>query len=69
MDVVITGAGLSGLTTAAMLREAGANVRVLEADTQIGGRIRALRDPVSDSAVGDLGPTWVWPKHQPVVSR
>jgi monoamine oxidase len=69
MDVVVIGAGLSGLTAAAMLREAGASVQLLEADAQIGGRIRALRDPVSHLAVADLGPTWVWPKYQPVVSR
>ena len=69
MDVVVIGAGLSGLTAAAVLREAGASVQLLEADAQIGGRIRALRDPTSDHAVADLGPTWVWPRHQPVVAR
>jgi len=69
MDVVVIGAGLSGLTAAAILREAGANVQLLEADAQIGGRIRALRDPASDHAIADLGPTWVWPKYQPVVAR
>ena len=69
MDVVIIGAGLSGLTAAAVLREAGANVQLLEADAQIGGRIRALRDPTNGHAVADLGPTWVWPRHQPVVAR
>jgi monoamine oxidase len=69
MDVVVIGAGLSGLTAAAVLREAGATVQLLEADAQIGGRIRALRDPTRDHAIADLGPTWVWPKHQPVVAR
>ncbi len=69
MDVVVVGAGLSGLTAAAVLREAGASVQLLEADAQIGGRIRALRDPASNHAIADLGPTWVWPRHQPVVAR
>lgn len=69
MDVVVIGAGLAGLTAAAMLREAGASVQLLEADAWIGGRIRALRDPTGGHAVADLGPTWVWPKYQPVVAR
>ena len=69
MDVVIIGAGLSGLTAAAILHEAGISVQVLEADAQIGGRIRSVRDSDSNQAVADLGPTWVWPKYQPVVAR
>jgi monoamine oxidase len=69
LDIVVIGAGLSGLTAAATLCDAGAKVQVLEASTHIGGRIRALRDPVSQHALADLGPTWVWPKYQPVVAR
>ena len=69
MDVVIIGAGLSGLTAAVTLQEAGISVQVLEADAQIGGRIRSVRDGASTQAVADLGPTWVWPKYQPVVAR
>lgn len=69
MNVVVIGAGLSGLTAAAVLRAAGANVQILEADAQIGGRIRPLRDPASNRVIADLGPTWVWPRHQPVVTR
>jgi monoamine oxidase len=69
MDVVVIGAGLSGLTAASVLREAGANVQIFEAAKRIGGRIRALRVPSKDAPVADLGPTWVWPKYQPVVER
>ena len=69
MVVVVIGAGLSGLTAAAVLCEAGADVQLVEADSQIGGRIRALRIPATTQALADLGPTWVWPKYQPVVAR
>ena len=51
MDVVVIGAGLSGLTAAATLIGSGVHVTVLEASTQIGGRIRAVRDPNSDQAI------------------
>ncbi len=69
MDVVVIGAGLSGLTAAAVLRELGADVLVIEAEAQIGGRIRALLDPDNSQYLADLGPTWVWPKYQPVVAK
>jgi putative DNA primase/helicase len=46
LNIVVIGAGLSGLTAAATLREAGASVQLVEADAHIGGRIRAMRDPV-----------------------
>ncbi|MDG1116898.1 MAG: NAD(P)/FAD-dependent oxidoreductase [Flavimaricola sp.] len=69
MDVVVIGAGLSGLTAAVTLQGKGADVQVLEAGPQIGGRIRALRDPDSGQVLADLGPTWVWPKYQPVAAR
>lgn len=69
MDSLVIGAGLAGLTAAATLREAGASVQVIEAGAQIGGRIRAVRDPEGKRALADLGPTWVWPKYQPVAAR
>jgi phytoene dehydrogenase-like protein len=39
-DVVVVGAGLAGLTCARDLHRAGLDVLVLEADTEVGGRIR-----------------------------
>ena len=66
-DIAVIGAGLAGLTCARCLADAGAEVQMFEAAARIGGRIHALRD-ASGTVLGDLGPTWVWPPHQPVVA-
>jgi len=64
--IVIIGAGLAGLATAWRLHQAGLSVVVLESETQVGGRIQPA---AVDNSHQDLGPTWVWPYAQPVVSR
>jgi monoamine oxidase len=42
-DVLVLGAGVSGLAAAARLTQAGCTVRVLDARDRVGGRIRTLR--------------------------
>ncbi|MBA2683943.1 MAG: FAD-dependent oxidoreductase [Gemmatimonadaceae bacterium] len=44
-DVIVVGAGVSGLAAARTLRERGVRVEVLEARERIGGRIFTHRDP------------------------
>ena len=68
-DVVIVGAGLSGLTAAVCLKSAGLRLCVLEGAERIGGRIQAVSANDTGEQIADLGPTWVWPRWQPVVAR
>lgn len=67
VDVVIIGAGISGLTSAALLVDVGLSVMVLEAAPQAGGRVKSLRDS-NGRHLADLGPSWVWPSFQPVAA-
>lgn len=62
----IIGAGLSGLATALRLKQAGRDVIVLEASHSTGGRIAPAGEITGHQ---DLGPTWVWPSVQPIVTQ
>lgn len=64
-DVAIIGAGLSGLTAAHRLRQAGRDVVVVEAADRIGGRL--LRQRVAGVDV-DGGGAWVGPTQDRVLS-
>lgn len=57
-DILIVGAGLTGLAIAQALVRAGRDVLVIEGRSRIGGRI--LTAEVAGAAF-DLGPTWFWP--------
>ncbi|OED38821.1 hypothetical protein AB833_18320 [Chromatiales bacterium (ex Bugula neritina AB1)] len=67
MDVLVVGAGVSGLTAAVQCRAAGYQVMVVEDMESIGGRVKSAT--IDGDYVGDLGPSWVWPPWQPVAAR
>ena len=50
-NVIIIGAGISGLAAAAELGKAGLQIIVLEARNRIGGRIYTTRDPATGAPV------------------
>lgn len=63
-DVVIVGAGASGLTAATKLRAAGTSVVVLEARDRIGGRL--WTDDI-DGAMLEIGGQWVSPDQDALI--
>lgn len=64
-EVVIIGAGLSGLHAAHILTRHGIDVKLLEARSRVGGRILTVTTKEGWGAF-DLGPTWVWAEHNQV---
>ena len=63
-DVVIIGAGASGLTAATKLREAGLSVAVLEARDRVGGR---LWTNDIEGATLEIGGQWVSPDQDALI--
>jgi monoamine oxidase len=60
-DVLIVGAGLSGLVAARELRARGLSVALLEARNRVGGRMVSAR--TSDGSIVDLGGQWGGASH------
>lgn len=70
LDVAIVGAGLSGLSLADSLLDCKRDIAVFEARKRCGGRIltHTLTAEPETSVAADLGPTWLWPEHQPRIA-
>jgi monoamine oxidase len=60
-DVVVVGAGVSGLVAATELAAVGGDVAVLEARDRVGGRTLNAALPGAGDAVVELGGQWVGP--------
>lgn len=69
-DILIVGAGLSGLTLATELARRGDDYLLVEARNRIGGRILSVESGQAGRAAGrfDLGPSWVWPGQPRIAS-
>ena len=55
--VIVIGAGFAGLSTAALLAQAGYDVTLLEKNDQAGGRARQWQ---TEGFTFDMGPSWYW---------
>ena len=51
-DVIVIGAGLAGLTAALELEAAGVDVRVIEAQNRVGGRVHSMRQLGNNKEAG-----------------
>jgi monoamine oxidase len=58
VDVVIVGAGISGLQAAVDIQNAGLSCVVLEARDRVGGKTLSI-DPLGEGKTVDMGAAWI----------
>jgi len=60
-DILIIGAGLTGLTIAYQLRNSGLSIKIAESRNRIGGRIETIKTKTGEKV--EMGATWLGKKH------
>lgn len=58
-DVIVVGAGLSGLQAAVNIQAAGFSCLVLEANDRVGGKTLSIKSSSKPAGVNDVGAAWV----------
>lgn len=58
-DVLVIGAGLSGLQVAQLLQAAGVSCHVLEATNRVGGKTKSVPSKKHGPGMNDVGAAWI----------
>jgi monoamine oxidase len=66
VDVLIIGAGLTGMSLGFYLREEDLNIHIVEGRNRLGGRIHTVRS--DNSPPIEMGATWFGKKHQYLIA-
>lgn len=62
--ILIVGAGMAGLVSASLLKNAGHDVKIIEATSRVGGRIYTKRAPFTEGLYLDVGAMRIPSTHQ-----
>lgn len=66
-DIIIIGAGLTGLAIAYLLKQKGITTTIIEARERLGGRIYTKYKDQDNTAAQEMGATWLGKKHSYLV--